>query len=181
MDRKQRIDILISALYAALPGDMTMQEGLDAFISGRLPLRDERGIKLNPYDYIGVTGKPYVRFEKESQEKMADRLNYARKPRGFQASDENKISRMDRRISRLELVLTAVEKALLASCRSSHTAGCANGHSQCRSSRNTRRDGNNQGYSLSCEKGECQEFASGEPRNFSGLARFYEFLGGEGQ
>lgn len=74
MDRK--FQTLILALETALPFETNIQEGFERFLTGRLQLRDAVGNKLNPYDYIGKTGQPLVRFTTESQEKVAERLNF---------------------------------------------------------------------------------------------------------
>lgn len=77
MDRK--FQTLILALEMALPFETNIQEGFEQFLTGRLQLRDAVGNKLNPYDYIGKTGQPLIRFTTESQEKVAERLNFAEK------------------------------------------------------------------------------------------------------
>lgn len=77
MDRK--FQTLILALETALPFETNIQEGFERFLTGRLQLRDAVGNKLNPYDYICKSGRPLIRFTTESQEKVAERLNFAEK------------------------------------------------------------------------------------------------------
>lgn len=77
MNRK--FQILIDALNRVMSSESNMQEYFDFFMTGRLPLFTESGIKLNPYDYIGKTGKRLIRFQSPSQEIEAARLNGASK------------------------------------------------------------------------------------------------------
>lgn len=77
MDKKHQT--LIAALDKALPFGFSMQEGFEQFITGHLPLRDEYGNKLNPYDYIGKSGRSLIRAAATSQEKWGESLNFLQK------------------------------------------------------------------------------------------------------
>lgn len=135
MDRK--FQTLILALEMALPFEANMQEGFERFLTGRLPLRDAVGNKLNPYDYIGKTGRPLIRFTTESQEKVAERLNFVEK----KTVETRQKSHPADRIARIELELTELRTELAAIRQRLCRPGKSKPQNRYPSSRTLRQDG----------------------------------------
>ncbi len=119
-----------------MPFDGDTQEYFDAFMAGHLPLYTESGKKLNPYDYIGKTGRRLIRFQAASQEAYAERLIGAVK----QPAPTKPSRRLSDRIARIELELSELKKSLCGACQSQPRDGFPTRHNQYRGTRTPRQD-----------------------------------------
>ena len=135
MNRK--FEILTDALYRSMRFDGDMQEYFDAFMEGRFPLYTETGVKLNPYDYIGKTGRRLIRFSTPDQKKFAESLISVSKRSAPMHSSRHLVDR----IARLELELSGLKKELGKGYLLRHKNGCPRQHNRYHATHTPRQDG----------------------------------------